>query len=409
MSRRVRLCQTYGDQTPASGIISDTPNRHISIANTQILTFVDESRVQVPLYSNGKLENLYVYLTQNSSTSDSTLVSRINGADGNLSITIPATTTGAFRDTSNYDLVNVGDLVNLRITKPGNNTITPLAFGIDFYSEQDTSIVGTVGLFSATSTSQTILNIHGYSNAGGTNITGRYLCDSNMLIKNLSTNVSTNTRDSNSRIDLIDNAPTTTATGLLVTIPAGNTGRFTNTSDVFTRQIGDRFFYRNQALTGTGQIQWDGMTCEIINEDSRVQYFTGRNSATTFTTNNQTIPIVGSIRTGFTTEAAAQTEINEKIFIKEMKFQVQTNNLGAGRTHTYTLRRNGVNTAASIILDSSSGTGIFTSTGLNIEVNPGDLLNYRLVIAGGTTGAILTRLFSLMAATETFSPDNNIY
>lgn len=66
--------------------------------------------VQTTLYSAGTLTNLYVYVQTNSTASSSTHNTRKNGtADGNLSVSIPAATTGQFVDTANSDTVTAGD------------------------------------------------------------------------------------------------------------------------------------------------------------------------------------------------------------------------------------------------------------------------------------------------------------
>jgi len=62
----------------------------------------------------GTLSNMSVSVTPNSRTTNSTVYSHINGSDGNQTLTIPASTTGVFEDTTNSDNISVGDLINMR-------------------------------------------------------------------------------------------------------------------------------------------------------------------------------------------------------------------------------------------------------------------------------------------------------
>jgi hypothetical protein len=76
-----------------------------------------------------RLTNLRVVCSVNTvTTSPSTIKSRVNGADGNLSISIPASTTGTYEDTSNKDILEIDDLFCFQYIIPntsGNITTFP--------------------------------------------------------------------------------------------------------------------------------------------------------------------------------------------------------------------------------------------------------------------------------------------
>ncbi|GAH77518.1 unnamed protein product, partial [marine sediment metagenome] len=68
--------------------------------------------------------SLYVRVTQNDSGADATMRSRINGASGNQTITIPLATTGVFEDNVNSDNIVNNDLVNWWLNvPPGEDTV----------------------------------------------------------------------------------------------------------------------------------------------------------------------------------------------------------------------------------------------------------------------------------------------
>lgn len=80
-------------------------------ANTNTATF-NNSRINSP----GTIGNMQCYVRTNARTQPSTLQSRKNDADGNMLITIPATTTGLFEDTSNTDSLDGDDSMGFELT-----------------------------------------------------------------------------------------------------------------------------------------------------------------------------------------------------------------------------------------------------------------------------------------------------
>lgn len=93
---------TNNDFSPISG--NDNPS-----TGTEI-------NVQVPMPEDAVLRRLGLHVNTNTEAGAVTWKIRINGADGNLTISIPAATTGFFQDVSNSDVVSVGDLVNYQVT-----------------------------------------------------------------------------------------------------------------------------------------------------------------------------------------------------------------------------------------------------------------------------------------------------
>jgi len=65
------------------------------------------------------VKNLWVMVTSNSLNSASTINSRHNGAAGNLTISVAATATGTFQDTTHSDSIAAGDTFNFQIVAGG--------------------------------------------------------------------------------------------------------------------------------------------------------------------------------------------------------------------------------------------------------------------------------------------------
>lgn len=80
----------------------------------------------------GTLSNGFASIGTNARGTDSTFRTRIGGSDGNIAISITASTTGVFEDTSNTDSISVGNLVNYSITTgTGSGNLVGL-WGSDF-------------------------------------------------------------------------------------------------------------------------------------------------------------------------------------------------------------------------------------------------------------------------------------
>jgi len=86
---------------------------YFALGGTLTTTNTTEANVQVTARCSGTLKNGYARISSNGRSSATTIKSRKNGADGNISISITASTTGIFEDTSNTDSISSGDTVNM--------------------------------------------------------------------------------------------------------------------------------------------------------------------------------------------------------------------------------------------------------------------------------------------------------
>lgn len=100
----------------------------ITIGGLNIST--TESRVQRTYRTAGTFSRLYIRVKTNNRGASS-VIFRKNGANGNQTVTIPASTTGSFEDTGNSDIVAIGDEVNFAISVgTGGTTFVVSLFSI---------------------------------------------------------------------------------------------------------------------------------------------------------------------------------------------------------------------------------------------------------------------------------------
>lgn len=74
-----------------------------------------EGNHQFYCLADGTWKNLACTLESNGFNRSSVVTNRINGSNGSMSVSIPASTSGSYEDTSNGDSVDVGDYLNYSI------------------------------------------------------------------------------------------------------------------------------------------------------------------------------------------------------------------------------------------------------------------------------------------------------
>lgn len=87
----------------------------------------------------------------------STLQLRIATANGNVAVSITASTVGFFEDTTHTDTVTAGQAVNWQITNGGGGSITTTMMGVNFAATTNTVAIWIAGIL-ATSASSTVFS-----------------------------------------------------------------------------------------------------------------------------------------------------------------------------------------------------------------------------------------------------------
>jgi hypothetical protein len=153
-------------------------------------------------------KNLYVYVSANSRTNNTTWKSRKNGADGNMTLTFGSGETGVKEDTSNTDSLSDGDDIDLSVTTDtGTNALTAQVVSTLLISTSGAWLVcgSAVGLAQAFGTTA----YNGLMTHCGTAATSesdvRMLPRFDYSLKNLGAYVSANTVNGTSTLTFRDN------------------------------------------------------------------------------------------------------------------------------------------------------------------------------------------------------------
>lgn len=93
----------------------------------------DELLSQATTKTIATLKNMCISVTSNTRSTNTTINTRINGVDGNLTLTIAGAATGFFEDSSNTDNIISGDLINYKhVTGTGSGTLSIRTCLLDF-------------------------------------------------------------------------------------------------------------------------------------------------------------------------------------------------------------------------------------------------------------------------------------
>ncbi len=216
------------------------------VSNTAQRSYVDTATT---------LSNMAVYISANTRTSQTGFRTIINGSAGNLSISISASTTGYFEDTSNTDSLVAGDLWQFqRVTNTGTGSITHTIIACEQeFSNINVAQYNSQTTASSPSTTNARANIFGYTTSFSTTNEARYYaeCPADITMSNLRLIINSNSTSGTTTFTMRKNLVNT---ALSVSIGAGATGTFSDTTNQVSFSAGDQITI-GFTNAGAGSIQ----------------------------------------------------------------------------------------------------------------------------------------------------------
>ena len=207
-----------------------------------------EADMTAPFYTAGTLKNMSIYVSANSRTNSSSFGSRIAGSPGNLAISVSASSTGSFEDTSNTDSVTSGNDINFYKTfSAGSGTLTLQQIGAEFITSYDlvTASIGNTTNGSATTTYYICAGSHGNFTESWVGI----LANIRAIFANLTLIVKTNSLDSGTSTFKLRYS--SSSHNLSVSITFATTGEFTDTSNTDRVGAANTFLCYQLITSGT--------------------------------------------------------------------------------------------------------------------------------------------------------------
>jgi hypothetical protein len=331
----------------------------------------------------GVMSNLYVRILTNNRPNNSTLIGRHNTADGNLTATITASTTGEFEDTTNSDTLADGDEYNLQLTTgAGGSQFTLSIMSVLFNATSDTySRHIAIGSASTASTTHFVPLSTSYT-ATTTEADAQALMKSSGTMKHLWAYVTTNGRGTTSTIGSRKNAG---AGNLTASISAGTTGVFEDTSNSDSYVSDDLLNWYITLGTGTGTLEvWMSAGMETTNGTVEMLAHEATSGQAVLAGATGYFPISG--RTDeLASESAYRCEVNYAPTASKARVYISANTIVETSTLAFRIDGGSGNQAVSV---TGLTTGWF-SDGSNSDVlSATNEVNWQLVV--GATGTSLT-------------------
>jgi len=204
-----------------------------------------EANTQNYVGFTGTIANLLVDVSSNPRGTTTTVNSRKNTANGNMSVSIGAAATGLFEDTVNTDSVVSGDLVNYSLTTgSGGGSLVPETTSSEVTSTDRHSLVifgnPTNNVTQANSLTR-FLCVGGWMSVGdATENNVRVKTLATFIASKLSTYIASNNVNGTSTLTLRANAANTS---LVASIGASATGRFSDLVNTPTISVNDILTY----------------------------------------------------------------------------------------------------------------------------------------------------------------------
>jgi hypothetical protein len=394
----------YGTISQSNGFyqfVDPTVTKYLYIAggNFAIST---ESYTQMTYRTAGTASYFSVLIGLNTLTGSSTARLRKNAADSNQSVSIPAGTTGWFRDVSHTDTISAGDKLNGKIVAgTGSDTIR-----VDV-----TSFLYDVGS-SAKAVTRMGFNNSGYSYQGSftyylppmaDNFTFTSITDESIAkfrirkagtIRNLAINSHFNSGTTTSTCTSRKNG----ADGnLTVSIAGAATGFFEDTTHFDSVSAGDDYNYKFIAPTSsTESVVIDAAAADYQHSTLEMAVMCAKMIDATSLNFGSTIysPLSGQFYP-FTSADGAPDMLTTILTVGKATFSELTTNIPTNSingTTTLTLVADDTDTALTVSISSSS-TGVFSDSTHSVDLYDTAFLYYRLD-AAGSSGSLTTNYVS---------------
>jgi len=248
----------YGG-TRAVPFTTDSATRFIAIeARPNAYAETVEAEAQTKIKVAGTWKNMDINVSANNRVSTTTWTSRINGVDGNMLVSVPAGTSGHFEDTSNTDAVSVDDLLAIKmVTGSGGGQLDPETQKTEIeYSGNAFNFPSGTANDTVTTTISNATNfvspIGGIIAGGVTELFGQIEIPIDSIFSNLLVHVINNSITvSDTTVKVRKNSADGNG---LVSIPAGATGFFEDTSNSDSFANGDKLAYVIITPATTGEI-----------------------------------------------------------------------------------------------------------------------------------------------------------
>lgn len=330
--------------------------------------------------------NLSVNVYANTlSTAATTVYFRKNGANGNQSVIVPASTSGVFTDSTNSDVLASGDAYCISpntasggtgsMSIGGANIVANDAAGasVQFCITSDINI-------SLTASTTYYLGVAGLLNNNTVLASAESTIDVAGVWSGLSLHMASNARSSDTVFRVFINGAAGNQT---ITVGAGGTGNFSDLVNTDTIAAGDKICIRMVAGTGTGAFGLRNIAATFVPSSGRKVPIITQNIAGRVKSGSLSIyaPLGGVVPS--TAYVESDVIIKPRFAGKASYLRVTISANAATTSQSFALRVNGASSALSVSIAPGT-TGIFSNTSDEVTFTATDNLNY--LWTDGTSG-----------------------
>lgn len=355
--------------------------------NSEGASMQTESNVETVQRVAGTYARLWIRVTSNDRGS-TTVRTRVNAANGAQSLTVGASATGLFEDTTNADTIAAGDdvAISIAVGSGGASFIAPVS-GLTFSPTDASKTVSKLGTFTSSPAITGASATFYWTICGDatsiltTEAHAQFSLRTAGTLKNAHAYVSANARVTTttivSRVSAADGA-------LTLSIGAGATGLFEDTSNSDAVVSGDEINWKVTTGTGTQSltVQHVGMDLETT---TGICVMVGRRQGSSVSALTTRYSAANGWLGYETAEATVQQQVTVPGVASDLSAYVITN--GITGTTTINFRKNGANGNQSLSIGASA-TGFFEDASNSDVLALTDLINYRIV--GGNSGGGIT-------------------
>ena len=341
-----------------------------------------EADAMVPWSIAGTFSNLVCRVIATDRAA-STYVTRIDGADGNIVVTVAASTPGTYEDTTNSDTISGGEALAISLTLGAGTTFIEGPQSIQFAPSSGTAFRMSAGSqANLSSTSPYFFAPFGGQQTGSFTESHYQVKTAAGVWSHLALRMRTNTRGTatnvKSRVGGADG-------NQIIAVPAGTTGSFEDTTNSDTLSDDDLICItvENGAGGGNFRTQWCGT--ELAPTAAYLLGVGRGGGGQTFGTGSPLFNAPGGyLGPGYTTESDAQAKVTQDATLSNLRTVVFSN--GATADSSVRSRINGVDGNLLVPITGAT-TGAFEDTTNSDTLVEDDLLNWEIEIGSGGTGA----------------------
>lgn len=373
--------QLAGALTRGSGTV------YLPVANSNLVSGTPESDVDVKFYGSGWFDNFRCNVSANAHDAATVVTLRKNGSGTSCSITIGAGLTGQFEDSTHNVAFADGDMMAIDIVQAGTGNVVFRSVGADLLTATPYNKVAACGAFAFTTASVTRY----FRIPGNLGLLTSLTADAQVyapvdgFMRNLAVKISANARSTSTVFTIQNNG---SDTSLTVTVGAGLTGIFEDTTNEPTFAAGDGISGKMDTSTGSGAITCRGISIEIESDDAAtgsVPIMLAYGGGTV--NQNQTryvYALSGMANSTATSTTDGQIALAGTGTIQNLYTYVLTNT--AANSTVMVLRENTTDQAVTITI-SATTTGLFSDTTNSFTYADGDLLQTKYSRGGSSSGS----------------------